>query len=64
MVLGTGDSVQGVGSQERLNFKRNLVLLFKVQRAICEVMDVDAKRFVIDNVKEKIFMNGLDVQLI
>ena len=51
--------------QEREDFKRNLALLFKVKRAICEVMDADPKRLVIDKIKSKVFnVNGSDLQLI
>ena len=46
-------------------FKRNLAPLFKVKRAIREVMDADPKRLVIDKINKKVFnVDGSDLQLI
>ena len=47
------------------NFKRNLAPLFKVKQAICEVMDADPKRLVIDKINKKVFkVDGSDLQLV
>ena len=47
------------------NFERNLAHLFKVKRAICEVMDADPKRLVIDKINKMVFnVDGSDLQLV
>ena len=52
-------------SQDNEDFKRTLAPLFTVKRAICEVMDPDPKRLVIDKIIKKVFnVDGSDLQLI
>ena len=52
-------------SQEREDFKNKLAHLFKVKQAICEVMDADPKRLVINKINKNVFnVDGSDLQLI
>ena len=51
--------------QERQDFTRTLNHLFNVKGAICQVMDADPKRLVIDKINNKVFnVDGSDLQLI
>ena len=39
--------------------------LFKIKRALCEIMDIDAKRIMIDKISKKVlYVNGSDILLV
>ena len=44
--------------EEREDLKEKLTLLLKIKRAICENIDFDLKRLVIDKISKKIFNNN------
>ena len=51
--------------EERAAFNQKMKLLFKMKRTICEIMECDAKRIVIDKSEKKTFyVNGSDLQFI